>query len=159
MSSPLDSRRQRGLGLARAPARGPGPLGLPNFDGLPEAEVQAWWSDLRRWVDGMRAAYPHLWPEPRAEGESVARSRRRPFPRCWPLHPGLVSDLTVLRTWHDGLREGVEWAGGVQGWHEWRVFLDRVADDLQVIAPLCAPRHNGAMLGGAERVAAMGGKG
>lgn len=47
--------------------------------------------------------------------------------------------------------------GGVQGWHGWRVFLDRVADDLQVIAPLCTPRHRGAMLGGAERVAPLRG--
>ena len=130
--------------LAKAP-RGPGPLGLPNFDGLPEAEAQAWWLDLSRWVAGIRAAYPHLWPEPRSETDGVMRNRPRPFPRCWTQHPGVVSDLTVLRTWHDGLREGIDWAGGVQGYHEWRVFLDRVAEYLQIVARFCTPVHQDGM--------------
>src|SRR5207302_1556642 len=116
---------------------------LPSFDGLPESEAQAWWLDLSRWVDGVRAAYPHLWPEPRPEGEAYSRVLRRPFPRCWIQHRGVVSDLAVLKTWHGGLREGIEWAGGVQGWHEWRVFLDRVGDDLQVVARECTPVHQG----------------
>lgn len=106
--------------------------------------MKAWWNDLGRWVLGLRAAYPHLWPEHLED--TVARFRRRPFLRCWRQHAGLVSDLTVLRTWHDGLRDGAEWAGGVQGYHEWRVFLDRIADDLQVIAPLCTPRHRDGIL-------------
>jgi hypothetical protein len=131
--------------LAKAPP-GPGPLGLPSFDGLPDAEVQAWWLDLSRWVDGIRISYPHLWPEPRTDSEPVTRFRPRPFPRCWAQHPGVVADLCVLRTWHDGLGEGIEWAGGVQGWHEYRVFLDRVADDLQTVARMCVPAHH-AMLG------------
>jgi hypothetical protein len=132
--------------LAKAP-RGPGPLGLPTFEGMPDASQAAWWLDLSRWVDGIRVAYPYLWPEPRKDFEAVSRHRRRPFPRCWAQHPGVVSDLTVLKTWHDGLRGGTDWAGGVQGWHEWRVFLDRVADDLQTIAPMCTPQHQDAMLG------------
>jgi hypothetical protein len=123
--------------LGKAPA-GPGPLGLPNLDRLPEAERRAWWADLSRWVDGMRVAYPHLWPE---RTESVARTRLRPFPPCWKQHTGLVSDLCVLKTWHDGLREGIEWAGGVQGFHEWRVFLDRTAETVQIVARFCMPHH------------------
>jgi len=125
---------------------GPGRLGLPTFEGLPEADVVAWWAALGCWVDGTRAAYPHLWPEPRGEGEAYSRVTRRPFPHCWAQHSGVVSDLCVLRTWHDGLREGLDWAGGVQGWHEYRVFLDRVADDLQEVARECIPHHRGAML-------------
>jgi hypothetical protein len=58
----------------------------------------------------------------------------------------VVSDLSVLKMWHDGLREGKDWAGGVQGWHEYRVFLDRVANDLQEVARDCIPHHRGAML-------------
>ena len=131
--------------MARAP-RGPGPLGVPPLDRLSEAERQAWWLDLSRWVDHIRAAYPHLWPEPPGDGESARRMLRKPFPRCWAQHQGVVSDLCVLRTWHDGLRDGTDWAGGVQGWHEYRVFLDRVADDLQTIARMCAAGHYGAML-------------
>ncbi len=128
------------------PRRGPGPLGLPTFEGVHEADAKAWWADLARWVDTIRAAYPHLWPEPRGEGEAYSRVLRQPFPRCWARHPGVVSDLSVLKTWHDGLREGIDWAGGVQGWHEWRVFLDRVGDDLQVVARHCTPLHQDAML-------------
>jgi hypothetical protein len=127
------------------PRLGPGPLGLPSFEGLPEAAQAAWWADLARWVDGIRVAYPHLWPEPPADGE-VSRRQGKPFPRCWAQHQGVVSDLCVLRTWSDGLRDGLDWAGGVQGWHEYRVFLDRVADDLQVVARMCIPAHLPAML-------------
>jgi hypothetical protein len=132
--------------LAKA-ARGPGSLGLPSFEGIPDAAKQAWWHDLGRWVDGIRVAYPHLWPEPPSDGDPSRRMLRKPFPRCWAQHQGVVSDLCVLRTWHDGLRDGLDWAGGVQGWHEWRVFLDRVADDLQTVARMCIPAHQTAMLG------------
>jgi hypothetical protein len=131
--------------VARAPA-GPGPLGLPAFDGLPESEVQAWWAELRRWVAAIRVAYPHLWPDRPGDDDPPRRALRKPFPRCWKQHLGTVSDLCVLRTWHDGLRDGTEWAGGAQGWHEFRVFLDRVADDLQTISRLCAAGHPTAML-------------
>jgi hypothetical protein len=125
--------------------RGPGPLGLPTFEGVPGADAQAWWVDLTRWVDGIRAAYPHLWPEPRGEGEAYSRVLRRPFPRCWARHPGVVSDLCVLKVWNEGLTGGAEWAGGPQGWHEYRVFLDRVADDLQTVAQMCTPIHQDAV--------------
>jgi hypothetical protein len=113
---------------------------------MPAASQAAWWLALSRWVDTIRATYPYLWPEPRGESEAYSRVLRRPFPRCWTQHPGVVSDLCVLRTWHDGLRSAASWAGGVQGWHEWRVFLDRVADDLQTVAQMCTPIHQAAML-------------
>lgn len=131
--------------MAREPL-GPGPLGLPTLKDMPDAVQAAWWEDLRRWVAAIRVAYPHLWPDRPGEDEAPRRVLRKPFPRCWEQHPGTVSDLCVLRTWHDGLRDGTEWAGGVQGWHEFRVFLDRVADDLQTIARLCAAGHPAAML-------------
>lgn len=123
---------------------GPGALGLPNFVGVPEAAEKAWWQDLARWVDRMRIEYAHLWPERPPDDVHVngrIYNSRPSFPACWPHHRGVVADLAVLKTWRDGLEEGLDWAGGVQGWHEWRVFLDRFASELRIVRRLCAPRH------------------
>lgn len=119
----------------------PEALGMVSAD-LPEAVQMAWWTDLMRFAELLRTNYPALWPDPPKEGDHHARRRRKPWPRCWWRHIGLVEDLLALKVWQEGLRDGARSAGGAKGWLEWRAFLTGFALDVQITSQQCAVWHD-----------------
>jgi hypothetical protein len=60
---------------------------LPDWDALPPPARHAAWTALVAWVTWLHDRY-----------ELSVEER---LPHCWAEHPGLVEELSALKTWHD----------------------------------------------------------
>jgi hypothetical protein len=93
-------------------------------------QLAAEWSGLRAWVAWLRDRY-----------ELTVEER---LPRCWPLHPGLIEELSALRAWREEI-----WSSGQPGTGQaalyWHSELRRVIQAATTVyAAGCRTGHRSA---------------
>jgi len=102
---------------------------LAEWHDMSSGQLTAEWYELRAWVAWLRDRY-----------ELTVEER---LPRCWPLHPGLIEELSALRAWRAEI-----WSSGQPGTGQaalyWHSELRRVIQAATTVyAAGCRTGHRG----------------